>query len=82
MASPAHIILLVWWRRTITRVGDQPAHVITSVDDIDDVSFTRAVAGLATLRSKGRAQIHLLTVLVVIDLHYMCGMAVATGLAI
>ena len=46
------------------------------------MGFTRAVAGLATLRSKGRAQVHLLAVLVVIDLHYMCGMALATGLAI
>ena len=82
MASPAHIILLVWWRRIITRVGDQPSHVITFIENIDDVGFTRAVAGLATLRSKGRAQVHLLAVLVVIDLHYMCGMAVATGLAI
>jgi len=82
VAAAAHIILLVWWRRIITRVGDQPAHVITFLEDVDDMGFTRAVAGFATLRCKGRAQVHLLAVLVVVNLYYMCGMAVTTGLAV
>lgn len=82
VASPAHIILLVGWRRIITRVGDQPAHVITFCKNIDDMGFTLAVACLATLRRKGRAQIHFLAVLVVINLHYMRGVALATGLTI
>lgn len=82
MATPAHLVLLVWRRRVLARVGNQPAHVITFSKDIDNVGFTRAMAGFAALCCEGRAQIHLLAVLVVIDLYDVCGMALATGLAI
>ena len=82
VAAPTHAVLLVGWRRRVSRIGDQPALVSTFIQHIDDVGFTRAVTGLATLGCKGGAQVHFLAVLVVIDLHDVCGMALATGLAV
>lgn len=82
VAAPTHAVLLVGWRRRVSRIGDQPALVATFIQHIDDVGFTRAVAGLATLSCKGGAQVHFLAVLVVVDLHDVRGMALATGLAV
>ena len=82
VAPPTHAVLLVGWRRRVSRIGDQPALVSTFIKHIDDVGFTRAVAGLATLSCKGGTQVHFLAVLVVVDLHDVCGMALATGLAV
>ena len=82
VTTPTHRVLFVWRGRMLSRVGNQAALVSTFFKHIDDMGFTRTVAGFTTLRGKRCAQIHLLAVLVVIDLQYVRGMALATGLAV